>query len=176
MTGKPHVAIVGGGVIGISTAIALLGHPLSPYDVTIIAPDLPSLDHKSYRPHPVEGEAALASYASAWAGAHHVSDAKTPKQLKRDRITFDVLVKLEQAWAKQPWAQSEKRPLVYVHQTEYWSKEAELNESAVNWYPQVRAGTACRCTLSWVAKDVGLTESDLLTVYKASCHGYAGQG
>ena len=65
MTNKAHVLIVGGGVIGISTAIALLNHPVESYDVTIVAPDLPSLDSTTYRPNPVQGEAALASYASA---------------------------------------------------------------------------------------------------------------
>ncbi|MCO5565411.1 hypothetical protein L7F22_019084 [Adiantum nelumboides] len=139
MTNKAHILIVGGGVIGISTAIALLNHPIEPYDVTIIAPDLPSLDSTTYRPNPVQGEAALASYASAWAGAHHVSDAKTPKQIKRDRETFKVLTKLEEAWKKQKWSKDiSKRPLVYVYQTEYWSHKAELLESCVDWYPDYK--------------------------------------
>lgn len=139
MTNKVHIVIVGGGVIGVSTAIGLLNHPVEPYEVTIVAPDLPSLDSKTYRPNPVQGEAALSSYASAWAGAHHVSDAKTPKQVKRDRETFDVLIKLEKAWKKQEWSEDlNKRPLVYVHQTEYWSNKAELLESCVNWYPDYK--------------------------------------
>lgn len=139
MTNKQHILIVGGGVIGVSTAIALLNHPVESYDVTIVAPDLPSLDSTTYRPNPKQGEAALASYASAWAGAHHVSDAKTPKQVKRDRETFKVLTKLEEAWKQQTWSQDvSKRPLVYVYQTEYWSNKAELLESCVDWYPDYK--------------------------------------
>lgn len=140
MVERDHIVIVGGGVIGISTAIALLDHPVSPCDVTIVAADLPPLDSKAYSPKAISGSSSPPpSYASAWAGAHHVSDASTPRQLERDKITFQVLQKIEEAIVKggaAPWARDPgRRPVFWVDQTEYWSNGAGCIKTSVEWYP-----------------------------------------
>jgi anaerobic glycerol-3-phosphate dehydrogenase len=131
--GRLHVVIVGGGVIGISSAIALLDHPTSPCNVTLIATDLPSLDTSAYSPD--AQHASPSSYASAWAGAHHVSDAKTSKQLKQDKVTFQVFQKLEKEMGF--ISTSSDSALVWVHQTEYWEKKEDFNPDALEWYPDV---------------------------------------
>lgn len=65
-----RVTVLGGGVIGLSTALALLERDPS-LQVTVMAEHLP------------DSPDAPASYASVWAGAHHVSDAKTDRELSK---------------------------------------------------------------------------------------------
>jgi glycine/D-amino acid oxidase-like deaminating enzyme len=134
---SPSIVVVGAGVIGLSTAIALLSHPVSPYqNVTVIAKDLPSLDTAAYSPS--SDQAAPSSYASAWAGAHHVSDAKDDTQLRRDKVTFDMLERLEKSTSFGALgAAKSNEALVKVHQTEYWQREEDVNIAAIEWYPDV---------------------------------------
>lgn len=128
---QQHVVVLGGGVIGISTAIALLDHPDSPCNVTLIASDMPLLDIGFYTPG--SSQAAPSSFASAWAGAHHVSDAKDKQQLKRDKDTFKVLQLLEE---KKGFGK-DNAALVWVYQTEYWEQKEDYNAEAIEWYPDV---------------------------------------
>ena len=152
MTDKAHIVIVGGGVIGLSSAIALLSHPTSPCNVTLIATDLPSLDASSYSPD--SSIAAPSSYASAWAGAHHVSDAKNPRQLQQDKVTFQVFQQLEKE--KGFGGTSEGAALIWVHQTEYWEQKDDFNSDAIEWYPDHKSipssdlpgGVELGCTFS----------------------------
>lgn len=132
---RRHIVVVGGGVIGLSTAIALLDHPSSRYDVTVVAEDLP--DHPSTTPLSQSPSPSKppASYASAWAGAHHVSDAKTEEELARDQVTFDVLKRLH---AARPSGFGEAgEPIVWNHQVEYF-EQARVNRAAVEWYSDYR--------------------------------------
>lgn len=137
LAGRPHVVIIGGGVVGLSCAISLLSHPVHPYAVTLIAADLPDLDAHTYSPSGKHGQPAAASYASAWAGAHHVSSADTEVQRTRDQRTFETLCKLERALAASPWSDKEHRPLFWVHQVELRSRGARYDTKSVDWYPDV---------------------------------------
>ncbi|KAK7684996.1 hypothetical protein QCA50_011831 [Cerrena zonata] len=74
-----RVVVIGAGVAGLTTAIAL---QQKGYAVSIVAETIPT-DPKSIR------------YTSIWAGAHHVSHADgEPKQEKFDKDTFDVMWEL----------------------------------------------------------------------------------
>lgn len=93
MPSCPHVVIVGAGVIGLSTALSLLDSP-SPCTVTLVASSLPTDVG-----HP-------ASYASSWAGAHHVSCPNNSREGEWDRQTFRVLRALAKKpkQTREPWA------------------------------------------------------------------------
>lgn len=164
---QQHVVVLGGGVIGISTAIALLDHPGSHYNVTLIATDLPSLDTASYTPQSFQ--AAPSSYASAWAGAHHVSDAKDEKQLKRDKVTFKVLQLLEQ---KKGFGK-DKAALVWVHQTEYWDQKKDYNAKAIEWYPdvsEVNVWLATILSIFLICSETAVQASSFLSITtRSSC-------
>lgn len=166
-----HVAVLGCGVIGLSTAIAILeANVAGPvvYTVTIVAKECPQ--PLISQPGQESGKDAASSvsrpsagYASAWAGAHHVSDAKTEQELRHDQLTFDRMTKLVQdrPWAKAPGGNSgpfsslhpvlselktsqspNGEPLVWVHQKELF--EAATNAQGkppylgvLDWYPDV---------------------------------------
>lgn len=149
-TSSHHVAILGCGVIGLSTALAILEgqqqNPRAPQTfVTIVSKEVPDVaflgTQRSAKRKPT------AEYASVWAGAHHVSDAKTERELRHDKVTFERISKLARAkpWAKaalQPpsWGHSsvlpitgsstetvsrsysEPEPLVWAHQTELFER------------------------------------------------------
>lgn len=134
-----HIVVLGGGVIGLSTAIALLDRPGTKDRVTLIAADLPHLPSGFASALNVGASAphapAPASYASAWAGAHHVSDAKNARDRKWDRVTLDVMSAMHDAHG-----QSWKEGLVWAEQKEYWVGNAEDGgdpTSSVDFYPNV---------------------------------------
>lgn len=163
-----HIAILGGGVIGLSTALALLedqrgGKTL----VSVVAKEVPDLSGFDFAgAEKVEKRKHSAAYASVWAGGHHVSDAKSARELRHDKITFERMVKLirERPWARSDSSQQhssqvilpipdkpgsssrkvEPEPLVWVHQTESFeaSEGSKLGpkapyEGVLDWYPDV---------------------------------------
>ncbi|GAA6006420.1 hypothetical protein JCM11491_004950 [Sporobolomyces phaffii] len=74
---RPHIVVVGAGVIGLTTALKLQE---SGYKVSIVARDLP-------------GDRKTINYTSPWAGAHHVSVA-TGSDMRMHRFdarTFEVM-------------------------------------------------------------------------------------
>lgn len=154
-----HVVILGGGVIGFTSGISLLERKASAEPtssakllVTIVSQDLPpaiqpaaaSSSSGSRAPAaPLTESAYPASYASIWAGAHHVSDAKTPQQRRWDRHTFERMTKLER---EKPWREyypetSSAQPIVWVNQVETWQSwrgKGKPWDGILDWYPNVR--------------------------------------
>lgn len=122
MTERSHVVIIGAGVIGLSTAVALLDHTEARYKVTIIAPDLPPLHPEAFSPR--SKDAPPASYASAWAGAHHVSEAKNDRQLKRDIETYRIFKKIA---GNEQGKGDACKAVVEVTQHEYWEDRDRYN-------------------------------------------------
>ncbi|KZT50587.1 nucleotide-binding domain-containing protein [Calocera cornea HHB12733] len=111
------VAVVGAGVIGLTTALKIqeLGH-----DVILIAELFPG-DEKSAR------------YTSNWAGAHHVSLAGSDKtQLKMERDTFDVMWKMSA-----PGAPTESL-FLRLPQTEYYVEERQGPNPLADFMPNYR--------------------------------------
>lgn len=110
-TPRPHVVILGGGVVGISLALCLLDVPEAHrVSVTIVAADLPIIKGVK-RPQAGSSNAenqatrSPASYASSWAGAHHVSSPSSQREARWEQDTFRVLkgiMKLdkEHSWTK----------------------------------------------------------------------------
>ncbi|SPO43462.1 related to D-amino acid oxidase [Moesziomyces antarcticus] len=161
-----HVAILGCGVIGLSTGLAILeaqpdGPNRSKTRVTIVAKELPGSATPADQKHSAE-------YASVWAGGHHVSDAKTERELRHDKVTFDRMSMLAQdkPWRTQkvdsssafgepllpitkPAASSPasaiqgREPLVWVHQTELFERRDPSQstrppyQGVLDWYPDV---------------------------------------
>ncbi|KAJ1033406.1 hypothetical protein NDA13_001397 [Ustilago tritici] len=166
-TSPHHVTILGCGVIGLSTALAILeGQQENPRDrrtlVTIVSKEVPDLGH---------GTQHSAVYASVWAGGHHVSDAKSERELRHDKITFERMSNLSR---ERPWArpasssqtcnpkpvppitdkssgfsshgsQREPEPLVWVHQTELFETASSSQafprspyEGVLAWYPDFK--------------------------------------
>ncbi|KAL5519430.1 hypothetical protein ACEPAH_1113 [Sanghuangporus vaninii] len=96
------VVVLGGGVVGLSTALKIQEKG---YPVTIVAETFPD-DKKNIR------------YTSPWAGAHHVSFAHgDEKQQKIDRETFDVMWEMSE-----PGKDSEKS-FLRIPQTEYYGEK-----------------------------------------------------
>lgn len=103
-----HVAILGCGVIGLSTALAILEdqidkpHAGTKTFVTIVSKEVPDVADLDV-PHTLKAarRKPSAEYASIWAGGHHVSDAKTEQGLRHDKITFERMSKLAR---ERPWA------------------------------------------------------------------------
>ncbi|SPO22529.1 related to D-amino acid oxidase [Ustilago trichophora] len=159
-----HVAILGCGVIGLSTAVAILEDQLENPKarktvVTIVSKEVPDIDGVTKK-HSAE-------YASVWAGGHHVSDAKTERELRHDKITFERMSKLarDRPWAKATSptsastglqilpipptsagssARKQAEPLVWVHQTELFETAGNCAartrlpyEGVLDWYPDV---------------------------------------
>ncbi|KAJ9477572.1 DAO domain-containing protein [Pseudozyma hubeiensis] len=168
-----HVAILGCGVIGLSTAVAILEGQAenargSRRYVSIVAKEAPDLDDESRKKSVGNAESHSAEYASVWAGAHHVSDAKSERELRHDKITFERMSKLarERPWSKQTTSSSTRtsspvlpirpapinkdaegsaEPLVWVHQTELFEKASGEGskrppyEGVLDWYPDFKA-------------------------------------
>lgn len=157
-----HVAVLGCGVIGLTTAITILEackDKTTKCRVTIVAKDYPRAPSdatavpSTYR--------ASADFASAWAGGHHVSDAKNELELHHDKVTFDRMAKLsrERPWAKSyPSATQDpllpaltvsqerslpvSEPLVWVHQKEFFESTSNAKgqppyTGILDWYPDV---------------------------------------
>lgn len=141
--------IIGGGIIGLSTAIALQDHPTSPYDVTIIAKDLPPADSSLYS---ADAPVAIpASYASAWAGAHHVSDAKNASQLEMDKTTYKVLREFKDKLHFSETSMSRHSAIIEVNQVEYFKATCDVDEEpeCLKWYPDV----STECTIEVLDPD-----------------------
>ncbi|TKY84973.1 hypothetical protein EX895_006053 [Sporisorium graminicola] len=166
MTSPPsyHVAILGCGVIGLSTGLAILegqlqNGPGGKTVVTIVAKEVPDLK-TARKKHSAE-------YASVWAGGHHVSDAKSERELRHDKITFERMSMLARTrpWSRaattsatavspivpSPPAQSSTstevtaEPLVWVHQTELFETAPGSASTArppykgvLDWYPDFK--------------------------------------
>ncbi|CBQ70556.1 related to D-amino acid oxidase [Sporisorium reilianum SRZ2] len=164
MTAPPshHVAILGCGVIGLSTALAILeaddGRAAKTV-VTIVAKEVPDLGGAA-KEHSAE-------YASVWAGAHHVSDAKSERELRHDKTTFERMSMLART---RPWSRTAlpstsaaspvvpspppssstdrqvgPEPLVWVHQTELFESATSPQSTAtppykgiLDWYPDFK--------------------------------------
>ncbi|SPO39807.1 related to D-amino acid oxidase [Pseudozyma flocculosa] len=203
--GQPsqHIAIVGAGVIGLTTAIALLESSNEKLHrrVTIVSKDVPSLpqqqdgsrqrqpgaasQHQPWHildPTPAVGTGSVgssarhpATFASAWAGGHHVSDAKTEQEKRHDQQTFEHMRQLAKL---RPWQhaklQLEAEPLVWVHQTEYFEAlKPDGSHPALgvlDWYPDFKVmpqaalppGIAAGCTFSTLDINVPVYHSWLL--------------
>lgn len=101
-------------MVGLSTALELQERG---YQVTIVA-ELSPEDPKSIR------------YTSQWAGAHHVSLADNPAQLKMDQETFKKM------WAM-AHADETKNLFLCLPQEEYYV-EPRTKESALSFYPSYK--------------------------------------
>ncbi|EST06249.1 FAD dependent oxidoreductase [Kalmanozyma brasiliensis GHG001] len=168
-----HIAILGCGVIGLSTALAILedqpqtGRGSRSF-VTIVSKEVPNLDEDSGGAGQSSSKKPSAEYASLWAGGHHVSDAKSERELRYDKITFErmSLLAREKPWSKKaavtsglssssvlpvPPAQTsndaekQAEPLVWVHQTELYEKADGPQiaarppyEGVLDWYPDFK--------------------------------------
>ncbi|KAN0060641.1 hypothetical protein ACQY0O_007299 [Thecaphora frezii] len=153
-----HITILGAGVAGLTAAVALLETPQPRARlVTIVSQHIPRLPPR--RRHAGGADLPLATsslsdagtasatlpatYASAWAGGHHVSDAKTPRDKRHDQQTFERLCQLLE---QRPWAHGEyeleAEPLVWVHQTEYFEvlnhDGSHPATGVLDWYPDFR--------------------------------------
>lgn len=161
-----HVTILGCGVIGLSTAITILeanqaGSATT--GVTIVTKEYPQDPSQQCGSAGKSTSTPTAEFASAWAGAHHVSDAKNEQELRHDKLTFDHMTKLlnDRPWVRNSTVTAKRRlsrapmltestasqqliaePLVWVHQKELF--EAALNpqggppyENVLDWYPDV---------------------------------------
>ncbi|CEH17381.1 D-aspartate oxidase [Ceraceosorus bombacis] len=160
--GGKHVVILGAGVIGLSIGISLLDAPSqssAPLAVTVVARDVPSS----------AGTKQPASYASAWAGAHHVSDAKTANSRWRDRKTFEVMQALISNTCGvrksiDDLVHEGSAPplgLFYTDQIEYWDAQQDAREDGeeskvLDWYPDYQplhrsdlpAGVVSGCSMT----------------------------
>ncbi|CDU24429.1 related to D-amino acid oxidase [Sporisorium scitamineum] len=167
-----HVAILGCGVIGLSTALAILEDQNGQGGktvVTIVAKEVPDLAGTTKK-HSAE-------YASVWAGGHHVSDAKSERELRHDKITFERMSTLART---RPWSKAAggivycsftcctnavTEPLVWVHQTELFETAASPLPTAsppykeiLDWYPDFKplpssslaSGIGWGCTFSTI--------------------------
>lgn len=133
------IAIIGSGVIGLSTGIALLDSPHPPSRVTIVSSNFPT-----------DTEGHPADYASPWAGAHHVSAPANERERAWDRKTLDVLRRLmdDEKWAGGGGASP---ALLHARQSELFANppasDAErLAQEALNCYEnmsEVSAGHGC---------------------------------
>lgn len=105
---RPHIAILGAGVIGLSTALALLDCPVQ-CDVTVVSADFPapppgsSGNSQPTGSSPSPSPSPPASYASAWAGAHHVSCPANAREAQWDAECFAVLRALEAGGKGEGW-------------------------------------------------------------------------
>ncbi|KAG8938693.1 hypothetical protein FRC03_007000, partial [Tulasnella sp. 419] len=98
---KGTVAVIGAGVIGLSTALKIQE---AGFKVFIVADHLPG-DPKSIH------------YTSAWAGAHHVSSAgEDLEQREMDRETFKIMWDMS--------ANEAKHCFMRISQEEYYEEEA----------------------------------------------------
>lgn len=130
---RKHILVLGGGVIGLSLALTM--QDAGDCDVSLLStclPADPSSSATSSAPPP-----SPAHYASAWAGAHHVSSAVNEREYRWDRETFDVIKKLAG-----PAGQGEdaEGSLVWVRQTELFANpvttEAERRaQEVLGMYP-----------------------------------------
>ncbi|GAA5900286.1 FAD-dependent oxidoreductase [Sporobolomyces salmoneus] len=106
---QQHIVVIGSGVIGLSTAIKLQE---SGYRVSIVARDLP-------------GDRKGISWASPWAGAHHVSVANGNdlRMHRFDARTFQVMSEMIEQDS------SSQVPLTFAPQIEYREEpKAESSE------------------------------------------------
>lgn len=89
MSEKKHIVIVGAGVIGLSTALAISENLTIPHKLTIIASHFP--DDKKLSPE----------YTSPWAGAHYRPEPARNEAQRREarmkRVTHDYFKKLAES-------------------------------------------------------------------------------
>ncbi|PWZ03146.1 hypothetical protein BCV70DRAFT_214612 [Testicularia cyperi] len=166
-----HIGILGAGVIGLSTALAILEDDPDTF-VTVVAKDVPQVTGLSMSDPTASAQAQPrrhpAEYASAWAGGHHVSDAKNAQELRHDRVTFERMKMLTERkpWLSHPGGSTVSpaigastltnaspldsrpmsqgaEPLVWVHQTELFEGHGkngkEQYEGVLDWYPDFQA-------------------------------------
>ncbi|CAO1619544.1 unnamed protein product [Jaminaea pallidilutea] len=106
-----------------------------PMNVTLLASDLPSTD-----------KSPPATYASAWAGAHHVSAAATEREERWDRVTFDTLAKMQLSHKGWPWPEGsdKEKPLLWVRQLELFAglpNETKGARKCLEFYPRHRSSS-----------------------------------
>ncbi|KAK0540912.1 hypothetical protein OC835_000434 [Tilletia horrida] len=145
------VLILGGGVIGLSTGIVLLedaqkrGETLK---VVLAAEHLPRTvprqlsTEESQTGLQCDLKAYPASYASVWAGAHHVTDTAAPFMGGIVKQTYERMVELEKEFASAQPSYS-PAPLFWVEQVEHFSEETKPGEplpweGLFDYYPDFR--------------------------------------
>ncbi|CAD6885819.1 unnamed protein product [Tilletia controversa] len=150
---SPKIVVLGGGVIGLSVGITLLEREKQSQDVSSVKVILASehLPREVERQlTPEESQTRLqqtlqvypASYASVWAGAHHVTDTSEPFMGGIVKRTYNHLVKLEKQFsqATPPYSPA---PLYWVDQIEHFP-EPKPGEPSPPWkglfdyYPDFR--------------------------------------
>ncbi|KDN53641.1 FAD dependent oxidoreductase [Tilletiaria anomala UBC 951] len=139
---KAHTVILGGGVIGLSAGITFLERTSADtFQVTLVSKDLPprlSKHTTSNDKAAGEIERQSSEYASAWAGAHHVSAANSERELRWDKLTFEKMKTLQ---CERPWdswwpEDSIAQPLAWVNQVEtFHSSKPEEWIKPLEWYP-----------------------------------------
>lgn len=145
------VAVLGAGVVGLSTATRLQEKG---FDVNIIAEFLP-------------GDEKTIGYTSPWAGAHHVSRAEGDKvQLKYDQRTFEVM------WEMSDPEHPASGCFMRLHQVEHFIEQERATYSPYEFMPGyklVRDETQSRVTVEFetVTIDTSIYLPYLLSSFSA---------
>ncbi|RLV96191.1 D-amino-acid oxidase [Spathaspora sp. JA1] len=97
MSAQPHIVIVGAGILGLSTALAISEHLKISHDITIIA---------EYGPHNQSLNVSMTNfpkYTSPWAGAHfRPFPSKNPQEYSEMKLTRLTLKKFKQLAVEHP--------------------------------------------------------------------------
>ncbi|PWN23275.1 hypothetical protein BCV69DRAFT_297218 [Microstroma glucosiphilum] len=137
-TPRPHVVILGGGVVGISLALCLLDVPEAQrLAVTIVAADLPVVKRLERQQVGSSGDGAgqasrpPASYASSWAGAHHVSSPSSQREARWEQDSFRVLKEIMKLDKQHSWSTTSAHSSSATHEEETipplcWVRQVEL--------------------------------------------------
>lgn len=124
---RKHILVLGGGIIGLSIAIAMQDCGCH---VSLLAADLPHDGSSTSSQPPPE-------YASSWAGAHHVSSAADAREERWDKETFEVISRLAPPPASD---ENDQGSLVWVRQTELFARpvgteQEERAQAVLQMYP-----------------------------------------
>ncbi|KAL9934804.1 hypothetical protein V8E36_006579 [Tilletia maclaganii] len=145
--GQQVFVILGGGVIGLSTGITLLERTQkqsssSQTKVVIAAEHFPGVVNRQLTETESQNDLQQslrsypATYASVWAGAHHVTDTNDSFMGPIVRSTFDKFVQLEREFSRAV-PEYAPQPLYWVDQVEHFaSTEVLPAPNLFEYYPE----------------------------------------